>query len=387
MSGWAVGLALAGVLAACTAQGQTNAGPNEAYVKYLNERLQRMAAALNLTEEQQAKLKAINEEEVAAVAKWNEEYRALTAENNAALRGKDEAASRKAQEAMRAAGERRAGITTGSAAKIRAVITDAKWQEWQTSELAASWLKRFEAANLTAEQKEKLRALCAETLLAGDSGTNAAAARTTAYRKLSESAQSMLTPEQREEVAIDNIQKRALRLLPDVEFTPEQKAKIRTICQAAAKAEPEVGGKAGGTSLFRSSREVEKKIVEEVMTEAQRGALEGSRFFQQISYAVTGCEPTPEQIAKMKALCQETAKGFTTNMDYKVRAAKAREAIETIRSTILTEAQRAKVPVPPPVVGPAMSAPAPVAPPVAPPPAPPPAPVAPVPPTATPVGQ
>jgi hypothetical protein len=354
MGGWTAGwwLVVAWLaVGAQTAWAQTR-GAQDYYAKYLDERLQRMTAELQLTAEQQAKVKAIQEEEIAATAKWTADYQALHQEGMAATRGKDEAARRAVQEKQRVMNDRRATISNESTAKIRAVITDAKWQAWLASELVKGWLKRLEAAALTDEQKEKIRSLCAESVRTQEATTNVTV-KATAYRQLSDTIQNIvLGAQQREDVATDEVLQRVMRHLPGVEFTAEQKAKVKALCADAAKAARAAAGEKGHVSPTRAAREVEKKVMEQVMTQEQRIGLEGDRLYQQISYPFAACEPTPDQVTRMKALCQEAAKGWTQTTDYTIRSAKAKELQETIKSTILTEAQRAKLPptIPAPVL-------------------------------------
>jgi Spy/CpxP family protein refolding chaperone len=162
------------------------------------------------------------------------------------------------------------------------------------------------------------------------------------------------------DVSLKDTDERLQRMVAELSLTDEQKAKIGALCRDAAKAAKDATGLSAGTiTTLRSSREVERKVMAEVMTEAQRGDVEGARVFQQVSYSVKACEPSPEQIAKIKALCRDAAKGWTAGTDYKVRTAKTKEVIETVKSTVLTEAQRAKLAVPPAAaVAPPQTAPA-----------------------------
>jgi hypothetical protein len=363
--GWrAAGLAAATWWAAQTAWAQTGAAIQDSHAKYLNERLQRMTTELQLTDEQQAKIRAIHAEEIAATRQWTVESQPLQQEYRTAMQGKDEAARRAAQEKSRAMNERRAAISAQATTQIRAVITDAKWLAWLTSQMVDGWMKRLQAGNLTEEQKERIRTLCAESVRTQEATTNMTA-KAAAYRQLSDTIQNtVLGARQREDVATDEVLQHVMRRLPDVGFTDEQKTKIKALCAEAARtARAATDTKSSGSS-FRASRDVEQKVTEQVMTEAQRGAIEGARLYRLISYAFAPCEPTPEQVSRMKALCQDAAKGWTPTTDYKTRGTEAREVHETIKSTILTEAQRAKLPPPPPAarVNPAAT-PAPVRPP------------------------
>jgi len=311
------------------------------------EELLKMAAELKLSADQQAKLKAIASEDAEAKGKLAVEYQAARSDQVNALRADNEAADRKAQETMRALADRRLAIASNALAKARAVVSGAQWQAWQAGQMADACFKTFENTALTDEQKGKIRSLCAETLPALETATDPAA-RTAAYRQLMEKIRSsILTQQQRDDAAAGPMQRSVMKRFPDADFTPEQKAKIKAICLAASQEASTSTNDRAPAAAFQKMRDIEKKVTDEVLTEAQRGSLEGSRLYRQISFSVGRCSPSPEQVARMKALCQDAAKGLTSTTDFTARSLKAKEVLETIKTTILTEEQRAKLPVPP----------------------------------------
>jgi hypothetical protein len=333
---------LIGVQAADAAQ--TNVAPSDALAEYREQQLQRMVKEVQLTDDQQTRLRAIYREEDESARKWNVQYQAAMSNYMAATRGKDPDARQRAQDAMRDMSAQRNADSQASRAKVRAVVTDAKWMTWLTSQLTESWMGKLAAAHLTEQQKAKLKTLCAESVQTQESTTNAAV-RATAYRQLTDAIQNtMLSAQQRDDVATDAVMQRVMRHLPDVDITAEQKAKIKTMCQEAARAAQPAGATSMTRPSLHASREVEKKVMDQVFTAAQREAIEGARLSAQISYSFAACDPSPEQVARMKAMCQEAAKGWTAATDYNVRTAKRKEVAEAIRKTVLTDVQRARLP-------------------------------------------
>jgi hypothetical protein len=168
------------------------------------------AAAAGLSNEQKAQLTTIVAERSAALSQFNEttqeELESLQQALAAARQSGNREARSKAQQERDAYNARRAELLATYDARIRALMTSEQQIKWDAAPMFAAEMRRFSRAQLSDEQREKVRAMTIATSRAihGLTGSDEdKAAKTGELRQTLQAdiREHVLTDEQRTAVA------------------------------------------------------------------------------------------------------------------------------------------------------------------------------------------
>ena len=162
-----------------------------------------VASELKLSDEKKAEFAKAVAEMNAARAEWTKANAAKLEELNKAAKAAKEAKDKeKAKELQKQLNELRASqekATAEAQAKVRAVLTPEQQAQWQAFTVYRGLLGRYRKAELTDEQKEKVKALAAEASKQLSAATDAKAAG--ALKKdLDQKVAALLKPEQVEKM-------------------------------------------------------------------------------------------------------------------------------------------------------------------------------------------
>jgi len=188
---------LAGPFAAAKEEGK--AGAKDKGVKEGGEKLKGyyaiMVSTLNLSEEQQAKLKAVLEAREAALKEWDAGEKG---QKLAELAKKtDDAEARKEARPLR---EERQKLELSFKPKVMEILTPEQKVKWEGQLLYTQMMARFKKVEPTEEQTGKIRALCDEAGKAAGEAADEQTAKKVRDDLAEKITSDVLTAEQREKL-------------------------------------------------------------------------------------------------------------------------------------------------------------------------------------------
>lgn len=358
---WMVAVALARGAAAAdghmhdhVAADATN-GVDQAQAALRAQRIELMTTELKLSHEQQARIRTILDEQDQAMSRHRADMSARRDALTALVKAGDTAGQQKLRRELTEASNRQIEVYRTYSQAIFDVLTPEQQQAWRVLTAYQSIVNgRFRGCDLSDDQKAKVRALCARAL-ADDASTNAVGAQARVdYTTLgADIERTILRPEQRDQALMNPVYSHVLRDLHGCSLTPEQDARVRSLCLEVAKAAqaktlPEKGARR--SSPITLAREVADTVKKTVLTPEQTVEMESNRVYESLIYAFRACEMTPDQDAHVRDLCRAAAAQFGASVDYTTRNDARRDIIEKVRATVLTDEQRAKMPAPRPPV-------------------------------------
>lgn len=161
------------------------------------------------------------------------------------------------------------------------------------------------------------------------------------YRKYSQAIMDVMTPEQRQASQVDGVYQSLINgRLRSCDLSEEQKARVRKLCEQA------VGALASTGAVTRVDfAKLNAEVEASVLTPDQRDQALAQPVWSRVLRELRGCGLTPDQEARVRALCLEAAKAAKAAAGEGARRpgnpiAVARDVSEKVRKTILTDAQR-----------------------------------------------
>jgi len=227
-----------------------------------------MVKELNLTADQKAKLQEIAASYAAKLKENSDKRKPLLDAQKEARKAEDKEKLTSLGKELKELNTDRRKIEAERTAAVMGVLTPEQKGQWQLFQLCREVMGRYKAAELTEEQKTKIKELCkpAANELSG-LGRKDPKRRSILEDLHKKIASEILTEQQKQTLTASELFGRVMRRYRRARLTKEQQGKIKELCPAA--------GKDWAAAKDRDERrkvenDLDQKIRAEVLTEEQR---------------------------------------------------------------------------------------------------------------------
>jgi Spy/CpxP family protein refolding chaperone len=226
------------------------------------------------------------------------------------------------------------GLSSNQQSRIRAILEEQEAELGRQQENVKAQQAALSAAVKSgdAASQEKIRREMSEV----------SSRQIEVYRKYSQSILEVMTPEQRQESQVFGVYQSLITgRLRGCDISEDQKAKIRELCKQAVSALSPTNAQAR-VDYAKLNAEVETQIL----TQEQRDQVLVQPVYSRVRRELRGCSLTPEQQTRVQAICLEAAKAAKAApaaagaQRSSTAVAAGRDALEKVRTTVLTDAQR-----------------------------------------------